>query len=73
MGDWGFFGRILIYMGLVLVFLGLVIWGISRIFPIGRLPGDIFFQKEGFTVYFPLATSLLLSIILSLLLHLLRR
>jgi len=40
---------------------------------IGRLPGDIFIQKKNFTFYFPLATSLLLSAILSVLFYFLNR
>lgn len=73
MGDWSIFGKILIYLGLGLAAFGALIWGIGRVFPIGRLPGDILFQKEGFTVYIPIATSILLSIILTLLINLLRR
>lgn len=73
MGDWSFFGKILIYLGLGLTGLGLLLWGASRFFPIGRLPGDIFVQREGFTFYFPLATSILISIILTILINLLRR
>lgn len=73
MGDLSVFGRLLVYLGLGLTILGALIWGVSRVFPIGRLPGDILFQKEGETVYFPIATCILLSILLTLLLNLLRR
>ena len=51
---------------MVLVLVGRVPW-------IGRLPGDIHIQRGNFSFYFPLATSLLLSVVLSLILYLLRR
>ena len=65
--------RFLILAGVVLVALGVVllVWG--RIPWLGRLPGDIVIRRESFTFYFPLATSLLLSALLSLILWLLRR
>jgi low affinity Fe/Cu permease len=72
-GDWSIFGRILVFIGVGLVILGALIWGVSRVFPIGRLPGDFLFQREGFTIYIPIATSILLSLILTLLLNLIRR
>lgn len=67
-------GKMLIYMGGLLLVLGLVLTYGSRIFgPLGRLPGDIVVQRGNFTLYFPLATSILLSIALTLLFWLLRR
>jgi hypothetical protein len=51
-------------IGLILVLSGKISW-------IGRLPGDILIKKKNFTFYFPLATSILLSILLSLILYLL--
>ena len=64
-------------MGKWLVIAGLVIAGIGLLMmaglPIGRLPGDLSFRRGNTTVYFPLATSVILSIILTLLLALLRR
>ncbi|MBI4083154.1 MAG: DUF2905 domain-containing protein [Candidatus Lambdaproteobacteria bacterium] len=65
--------RFLILAGVVLVALGVVllVWG--RIPWLGRLPGNIVIRREGFTFSVPLATSLLLSALLSLLLWLLRR
>lgn len=73
MDDWNYLGKTLVYTGLAFVFLGLIIWGGSRVFTIGKLPGDIFFQRKGFTIYFPIATSLLLSLLLTLLLNIIRR
>jgi len=64
-------------VGKLLVIAGLVIAGIGLLMmvgiPFGRLPGDIVIRKESGTFYFPLATCVVLSIILTLLLSLLRR
>ena len=56
-------GRLLIVLGLVIVALGLLV---SAGFPIGRLPGDFSVRRGSFSFYFPLATSVLASIILTL-------
>lgn len=64
-------GKMLVAIGAGILLLGGLLWlsgGTFRHFPIGRLPGDLLIQKEHFTFYFPLATSILLSIGLSLLL-----
>jgi hypothetical protein len=66
-------GRILIVAGLVIVALGLVLTFAGRIPFVGRLPGDIVFRRGNFTFYFPLATSVILSIALTLVFWLLRR
>ena len=58
-------GKILIVVGGVLVVLGLTLVLAPRIPYIGRLPGDIHIKRENFEIYFPLATSILLSIIVS--------
>jgi Protein of unknown function (DUF2905) len=65
-------GRWLILFGVLLVILGLAWPWIERL-GLGRLPGDLSIEREGFHFYFPLATSLIVSILLSLLLWLLRR
>ena len=58
-------------MGKVLVFLGLGIAGLGLLImlglPIGRLPGDIYVKRDGFSFYFPLTTSIVLSVVLTLL------
>ena len=64
--------RTLIVVGLVLVLLGLA-WPWLGKLPLGRLPGDIVIRRENFSFYFPLASSLVVSIVLSLLLWLFRR
>lgn len=66
-------GRILIYLGLALVVLGIIFSLIGKIPWLGHLPGDITIEGERFTFYFPLATCLIISIILSLVLYLFRR
>lgn len=60
-------GRLLIVLGLVILVVGLVLTFSSRLFPLGRLPGDIVIQRGNFTFYFPLMTSIVLSIVLTLL------
>jgi hypothetical protein len=62
-------GRTLIFLGLLLVFAGVVILALNRLnLPLGRLPGDLNWRGRGWSVSFPLATSILISIVLSLLL-----
>ncbi|MGE0703803.1 MAG: DUF2905 domain-containing protein [Vicinamibacterales bacterium] len=63
-------GRLLVVAGLVIAGLGvLMMLGV----PFGRLPGDLMVRRGRFSFYFPLATSILLSILLTLLLALFRR
>ncbi|WP_334134943.1 DUF2905 domain-containing protein [Tepidimonas sp.] len=64
--------RFLIALGVVLIVIGLAWPWLSRL-PWGRLPGDIAIEREGFGFYFPLGTSLLVSVLLSLLLWWWRR
>ncbi|HHV55118.1 MAG TPA: DUF2905 domain-containing protein [Firmicutes bacterium] len=61
----GGMGRFLIVFGLLLVAVGLVFELGGRWFPIGRLPGDIVVERPHFRFYFPLATSLLVSLLLT--------
>lgn len=68
------FGKLLIVLGAALVIAGLVLVVLGRTnLPLGRLPGDILYRGKHTTFYFPLATSLLVSVILSLLFYLLGR
>ena len=75
MSEFSGFGRILIIMGLLLVGFGLLVEVAGRgwLGPVGRLPGDIYVRRGNFQFYFPLATSLLLSLLLTVLFGLLRR
>jgi hypothetical protein len=66
-------GRLLLVVGAVIVVLGLVLTFAGRIPWLGRMPGDIVYRRGNFTFYFPLATSILLSIVLTAILWLIRR
>jgi len=73
MGDWSSFGKILVSIGILLLVIGLVIWVGGKFFNIGKLPGDIYYQKGNFTIYFPIVTSIIISIILTVILNLFNR
>ena len=60
-------GRFFILLGLIISAIGALLLLSGRIPWLGRLPGDILIQKKNFTFYFPLATSIIISIILTLL------
>ena len=64
-------GRLLIVFGLILIGIGAVLMIGPKIPWLGRLPGDIFIQREHSTFYFPLTTSILLSLLLSFIIWLL--
>ena len=67
-------GRLLLMMGVLLAVLGLIFMiGPKLPFRIGRLPLDFHYRRDNFSFYFPLATSIILSVLLSLLLMLFRR
>ena len=66
-------GKMLVVFGVVMALAGLVIMVLPKMPWLGRLPGDIIIKKESFSVYAPLTTSVLLSILLSLILWLFRR
>ncbi|MGI6609183.1 MAG: DUF2905 domain-containing protein [Limnochordia bacterium] len=73
MGDVSAMGRLLVTTGALLVVIGLLLMFGGKSLPLGRLPGDFVIRKESFSLYLPLASSLLISVILSLLLRLFRR
>ena len=75
MGEPVSIGRLLIVTGLVLVALGLLLVGASKLgLPgLGKLPGDIVYRGRNTTVYFPIVTCLVLSIVLTLIFSLFRR
>jgi Protein of unknown function (DUF2905) len=67
-------GKMLVVLGLAAVGAGLVFMLLGRTnLPIGRLPGDILYRGKHTTFYFPLATSIVLSVLLSLVLYLVGR
>jgi hypothetical protein len=66
-------GKSLVLIGISIVLIGLLMWGLSSIPYVGRLPGDIYIRRGNFTFYFPLATCILISIIATILFSLMRR
>jgi hypothetical protein len=67
-------GRIFVMLGIALIVIGGVILLLGRTgLPIGRLPGDILYRGKHTTFYFPLATSILISVVLSVVLFLIGR
>lgn len=72
-GDWSMLGRVLIVVGLLMVLLGVILVFLPKIPFLGRLPGDICIKKEGFVFYFPITTSIVISLILTLLFYIFRK
>jgi hypothetical protein len=70
MGDLGQVGWVVLIGGVALVLVGLVLVALARVLPGGRLPGDLVLTRGPVTCFVPLATSLLLSLLLTILLNL---
>lgn len=68
-----YLGKFLILLGLIIIAMGALLLLSGKIPYIGRLPGDIVIQRKNFTFYFPLATSILISILITFILWLLGR
>lgn len=67
-------GKILLLAGVLIAAAGIVLMLVGRTnLPVGRLPGDILYRGKHTTFYFPLATSILLSVVLSLVLYVIAR
>lgn len=68
-------GRVIVFFGLIVVGVGLLVMAAEKLpfFRLGRLPGDIVYRGKNVTLYFPLATCLLLSVLLTLLFSFFRR
>jgi hypothetical protein len=67
-------GKMLLFFGVILVVAGVVLMVFGRMnIPLGRLPGDIVYRGKSTTFYFPLATSILLSVVLSVVLYFIGR
>ena len=73
MDHWDIMAKVLIGIGLVALAAGLMMLFFGKIFPFGRLPGDIYYQKGKVTFYFPLVSGLILSIILTIIFNLFLR
>jgi len=69
----GEIGKILLVIGAGLVVIGGLLLFLGKIPGVGRLPGDIYIKKDNFTFYFPLATCILISVIVSFILGLWNR
>ena len=66
-------GKLLILLGVLIIVIGILLVVGGKIPWIGKLPGDFIIKKDKFTFYFPLTTSILISIILTLVLWFLRK
>ena len=66
----GEMAKIIIVIGAVLVLIGLAMLFVQKVPFLGKLPGDILIKKENFTFYFPLTTTIVISVIVSLILYL---
>jgi len=73
MFGFGPLGKMLILVGVFVILIGLFLLLGEKIPWVGRLPGDIIIRKKNFTFYFPIVTSILISIILTLLFALFRK
>jgi hypothetical protein len=74
MGSMADLGRVLVLVGAVAIVAGLVFILVGRAnIPLGRLPGDIVYRGKNSTFYFPLATSILVSVVLSVVIYLVGR
>ena len=67
------FGKLLILLGGILILIGAAMILLGKIPWLGRLPGDIYIERRNFTFFFPLTTSILISVMLSLVLYFLSR
>jgi hypothetical protein len=68
-----YLGKLLIVLGVIVIAVGGLLLFSGKIPWIGRLPGDILIQKKNYTFYFPLATSIIISVIITLVFWLLGR
>lgn len=60
----------IIFCGIFLIVFGLILWGASKVFPLGKLPGDIRVHREKFSLYFPIISSLVISLVLTIVINL---
>ncbi|OGC36846.1 hypothetical protein A2311_02895 [candidate division WOR-1 bacterium RIFOXYB2_FULL_48_7] len=66
-------GRLLIYIGIITVLIGGFFVLVAKVPWFGKLPGDIVYEREGLKIYFPIATMIIVSLILTLLLNIIWR
>jgi hypothetical protein len=73
MNEFVSFGKLLVILGILLVVVGVLIVFGAKIPMVGKLPGDIHIKKENFDLYFPIATCVVVSVILTLLFYLIHK
>jgi hypothetical protein len=66
-------GRMLLYIGIILVLIGGFFILMAKIPWFGRLPGDIVYRRGGLTIFFPITTMILISIVLTILMNIIWR
>jgi hypothetical protein len=66
-------GKGLVLLGLLLMAAGALLWTLGRVPYLGKLPGDIYIRRVNASFYFPLATCIILSLVVSVILTLMRR
>ena len=66
-------GKALIYIGILLLVIGVIFTFAGKLPWLGRLPGDVVIERDGFSFYFPIVTCILISVIISLVLYFFRR
>lgn len=73
MGELSSLGKVIMVIGLIAFLLGAILFFGGKIPFMGRLPGDFYLKRDNFTFYFPLATGILISIILTVILNIIFR
>jgi len=73
MSGFALMGKMLIALGIILILIGILITAGPKIPWIGRLPGDISFQRENFGFYFPVTSCIIISVIFTLLFYFFRK
>ncbi|UII28121.1 DUF2905 domain-containing protein [Fulvivirga maritima] len=66
-------GKVLIIIGVVLIIIGIILHFEIKIPLLGKLPGDINIKRENFRFYFPVMTSIILSVLLSLIIYIIQK
>jgi len=66
-------GKVLIFVGIAIIIIGIILTFFDKIPFLGKLPGDVTIKRENFTIYFPIVTSIIISILLSLIFYFISR
>ncbi|BBB92862.1 MAG TPA: DUF2905 domain-containing protein [Methylomusa anaerophila] len=65
----GSIGKMLMILGIIMLITGAAFYFGGKLFNLGRLPGDIYFERDNFSFHFPIVTSIIISIILTIILN----